>query len=84
MVVSWANGQAVIRLKNRLFTGDALELMTPGGIVPVTAEAFLRERARSTEIVQTYLIAPEGETARVRRRSVAASSRATKTDQIFV
>ena len=36
LVVSWANGQAVIRLKNRLFTGDALELMTPEGIFPFT------------------------------------------------
>lgn len=33
------------------------------------SEAFLRERAKGTDILQTYLLAPEGETARVRRRS---------------
>ena len=29
-------------LRNRFFAGDALQLMTPAGIVPLTAVPFLR------------------------------------------
>ena len=35
-------------LKNRFHAGDALELMTPNGIVPVTAALFLREKTGET------------------------------------
>ena len=35
-------------LKNRFHAGDSLELMTPGGIVPVTAAPFLREKTGET------------------------------------
>ena len=35
-------------LKNRFHAGDALELMTPDGIVPVTAKPFLREKTGET------------------------------------
>lgn len=35
-------------LKNRFHAGDTLELMMPEGIVPVTAEPFLREKTGET------------------------------------
>ena len=35
-------------LKNRFHAGDSLELMTPGGIIPVTAVPFLREKTGET------------------------------------
>ena len=38
IVLSWENGEAVIRMKNRLFAGDELELLTPGGIFPFTLD----------------------------------------------
>ena len=57
-----ADGKARLLLKNRFCAGDALELMTPGGIVPVTAEAFLREKTGET--LETLGVA--GETIRMR------------------
>ena len=48
-------------LRNRFFAGDALELMTPGGTVPVTAVPFLREKTGET--VQTLGVG--GETIRM-------------------
>ena len=39
---------ARFRLKNRFHAGDALELMTARGIVPVTAAPFLREKTGET------------------------------------
>ena len=44
-------------LKNRFHAGDALELMTPAGIVPVTATSFLREK--TGENVDTLGVAGE-------------------------
>ncbi len=43
-----AGTPARLRLKNRFLRGDALELMTPQGIVPVTAVPFLREKTGET------------------------------------
>jgi len=57
-----ADGKARLLLKNRFRAGDALELMTPGGIAAVTAEAFLREKTGET--VETLGVA--GETIRMR------------------
>ena len=37
-------------------------------LIVLPSEEFLRARGEDTEIVQTYLLAREGETARVRRR----------------
>ena len=41
---SEAGCEAVLELKNRFRAGDALELMTPEGVVPVQAAPFLREK----------------------------------------
>ena len=50
MVTESAAGDqpAQLQLKNRFYAGDALELMTPGGIVPFTAEPFVRESTGET------------------------------------
>lgn len=48
---------ARLLLKNRFHAGDALELMTPEGIVPVTAVSFLREK--TGEMLDTLGIAGE-------------------------
>ncbi len=37
-ILSWQDGWARIQLKNRVFTGDALELMTPGGVYCFTLD----------------------------------------------
>ena len=56
-----ADGRARLVLKNRFRAGDALELMTPGGIRPVTAKPFLREK--TGEVMETLGVA--GETIRM-------------------
>lgn len=44
-----APGQpAQLLLKNRFHAGDTLEVMTPGGVVPVKAVPFLREKTGET------------------------------------
>lgn len=48
---------ARLMLKNRFVAGDPLELMSPGGIVPFTAQPFVREKTGET--VQTLGIAGE-------------------------
>lgn len=52
-----AGTPARMMLKNRFHAGDALELMTPGGIVPVEAKPFLREKTGET--METLGIAGE-------------------------
>ena len=42
------DGCAKLLLKNRFFAGDALELMTSGGIRKVTAKPFVREKTGET------------------------------------
>ncbi len=42
------DGTASILLKNRFYAGDALEVMTPGGIVSMTATPFVREKTGET------------------------------------
>ena len=37
-------GKTRLELKNRFFAGEALELMTPNGILPVTASKLIREK----------------------------------------
>lgn len=44
-------------LKNRFFAGDALELLTPNGVFPVTASSFFREK--TGEMLDTLGIAGE-------------------------
>lgn len=61
VVEKYADGTASILLKNRFYAGDALELMTPDGIVPVTATPFVREKTGET--LDTLGIA--GETVRM-------------------
>ena len=41
-------GTARLALKNRFCAGDALELLTPRGVLPVTAVPFLREKTGET------------------------------------
>ncbi len=55
------DGRARLLLKNRFFAGDALELLTPEGVRPVTAGPFLREKTGET--VDTLGVA--GETIRM-------------------
>lgn len=43
-----AGEPARLVLKNRFFAGDELELMTPSGVLPVTARPFLREKTGET------------------------------------
>ena len=43
-----ANAPAQLLLKNRFHAGDALELLTPGGVHHVTAESFIREKTGET------------------------------------
>lgn len=57
MADSDAGQPASLMLKNRFHAGDALELMTPEGIIPVTASAFLREKTGET--VDTLGVAGE-------------------------
>ena len=57
-----ADGKARLLLKNRFCAGDALELMTPGGIVPVTAEE--KKKKKTGETLETLGVA--GETIRMR------------------
>ena len=54
-------GEARLLLKNRVFVGEELELMTPKGVRKVTAKPFLREK--TGEIMETLGIA--GETIRM-------------------
>ena len=61
VVEKYADGTASILLKNRFYAGDALELMTPDGILPVTATPFVREKTGET--LDTLGIA--GETVRM-------------------
>lgn len=51
------DGRARLLLKNRFFAGDALELLTPEGVRPVTAGPFLREKTGET--VDTLGVARE-------------------------
>jgi len=37
-----------LRLKNRFFAGDSLELMTASGVIPITAVPFVREKTGET------------------------------------
>ena len=39
-----ASGKTRLELKNRFFAGEALELMTPGGIQKITASKLIREK----------------------------------------
>lgn len=43
-----ANEPARLLLKNRFHAGDALEIMTPGGVREMTAQPFLREKTGET------------------------------------
>lgn len=61
VVEKYTDGTASILLKNRFYAGDALELMTPDGILPVTATPFVREKTGET--LDTLGIA--GETVRM-------------------
>ena len=49
-MVTGADGEGICRvqLKNRIFAGEALELMTPGEIRQVEATPFLREKTGET------------------------------------
>ena len=47
-VLSVREGEATLLLKNRFFAGEALELMTPEGVIPVEAEPFIREKTGET------------------------------------
>lgn len=49
--------EARLMLKNRFHAGDALELLTPSGVVPVTAAPFLREK--TGERIDTLGVAGE-------------------------
>lgn len=46
-VLSWQDGQAVIQMKNKLFVGDALELLTPEGVFPFTLTQIVAESGES-------------------------------------
>lgn len=48
VVEKHGDGTASILLKNRFYAGDALEVMTPAGIVPMTATPFVREKTGET------------------------------------
>ncbi len=48
MAPSAAGEEAHLLLKNRFHAGDTLEVMTPGGVVPVQAVPFLRESTGET------------------------------------
>lgn len=48
MVPSAPGQPAQLLLKNRFHAGDTLEVMTPGGVVPVKAVPFLREKTGET------------------------------------
>ena len=61
VVEKYGDGTASVLLKNRFYAGDALELMTPAGIIPVTATPFVREKTGET--LDTLGIA--GETIRM-------------------
>ena len=39
-VESWAEGRAILRLKNRFYVGDTLELLSPGGVFPFPVESI--------------------------------------------
>ena len=64
LVVTGADAEGICRvqLKNRIFAGEALELMTPEGIRRAAAEPFLREK--TGEIVDTLGVG--GEIIRIR------------------
>ena len=47
-VLETAPDGARLLLKNRFRAGDALELLTPRGVLPVTAQPFLREKTGET------------------------------------
>lgn len=51
------HGKARLLLKNRFFAGDHLELMTPAGVIPVTAKPFVREK--TGEVLDTFGIGGE-------------------------
>ena len=46
-VLSWQDGQAVIQMKNKLFVGDTLELLTPEGVFPFTLTQIVDESGES-------------------------------------
>lgn len=48
MAPSAAGEEAHLLLKNRFHAGDPLEVMTPGGVLPVIAVPFLREKTGET------------------------------------
>lgn len=48
MAPSAAGEEAHLLLKNRFHAGDTLEVMTPGGVAPVEAVPFLREKTGET------------------------------------
>lgn len=50
-------GEARLLLKNRFHAGDALELLTPDGPRPITAEPFRREK--TGEVMDTLGVAGE-------------------------
>ena len=54
---SKAGENARFQLKNRFHAGDALELLTPQGVKPVTALPFLREK--TGEVVETLGVGGE-------------------------
>ena len=39
-VESWAEGRAILRLKNRFYVGDTLELLSPRGVFPFPVESI--------------------------------------------
>lgn len=61
VICNHGDGTSTILLKNRFFAGDELELMTAGGIIPVKASPFIREK--TGEVTETLGIA--GETIRM-------------------
>lgn len=61
IICNHGDGTASILLKNRFYAGDELELMTPHGIIPFRASAFIREK--TGEVTETLGIA--GETIRM-------------------
>ena len=52
-----AGESALLMLKNRFHAGDALELLTPEGVKPVTAEPFMR--LKTGEMIDTLGVAGE-------------------------
>ena len=51
-VTGWRDGMAELTLKNRFYTGDTLELLTPSGVFPFTAgDIFLPDTGETVDTV---------------------------------